>query len=208
MTCKYSDCSSLQSITIPNSVTNIEGNPFVDCEKLVNIECQSNHFVVRDHALYTADMTRIISYLGKDSTFVIPDTITHIGCGAFSNCKSLQSIIIPNSVIDIATFTFYGCNPIRTINIPPSVTHIGESAFGGMDSLQSVTISDSVTKIDDYAFMRCKSLQTVIMPSSITQIGEYIFFECESLKEIIVPKGTKEKFVKLLYDKKDQIVEK
>ena len=46
------------------------------------------------------------------------------------------------------------------------------------------------------------------MPASITQIGENIFSECESLKEIIVPKGTKEKFVKLLYDKKDQIVEK
>ena len=105
----FDTCDSLQSIIIPSSVTHINGNPFRKCVNLTHIECQSKHFVVRDHALYTADMTRIISYIGKDKTFTIPDTVTHIGNAAFADSKTLESIVIPNSVIHIGDDSFYYC---------------------------------------------------------------------------------------------------
>lgn len=44
------------------------------------------------------------------SEAVIPDGVTHIEDGAFSECDALQSIEIPNSVTHIGNVAFYNCN--------------------------------------------------------------------------------------------------
>ena len=56
-------------------------------------------------------------------------SVTSIGEGAFSGCRSLTSISIPNSVTSIGNQAFYGCRSLTSISIPNSVTSIGDGAF-------------------------------------------------------------------------------
>ena len=165
----YTD--DLSSVTIPESVRHIGINPFNGCESLTNIDCRSKHFVFRDDALYTADMTRIISYIGKKDTFTIPDTVTHIGDETFEDC-TFQSIIIPASVTHIGDDAFSYCESLQEIDIPDSVTYIGEGVFSGCSSLTSIHIPDSVTHIGDSAFSNCESLEHINIPNSVTSIGK------------------------------------
>ena len=90
----FSDCKNLQQITIPNSVTHIGTNPFAGCYH-IRLECHSNHFIIDGKALFNKERNRIISCMSNDSTFTIPNSVTHIGDGAFRGCKNLQQITIP-----------------------------------------------------------------------------------------------------------------
>jgi len=51
-------------------------------------------------------------------SIIIPDGVTCIGKGAFSDCDSLTSIIIPDSVTSIGEWAFYGCTSLESIIIP------------------------------------------------------------------------------------------
>ena len=46
---------------------------------------------------------------GRGGSYVIPDSVTSIGGGAFSGCTSLTSVIIPNRVTIIEDWAFEGC---------------------------------------------------------------------------------------------------
>ena len=92
---------------------------------------------------------------GNITSITIPNSVTTIGKGDFSECSSLASVIIPNSVTIIEADVFSDCSSLASITIPNSVTSIGESAFESCHSLSSITIPNSVTSIGQYAFEDC-----------------------------------------------------
>ena len=181
----FSSCSYLQSVTIPESVTIIKGNPFSNCPaRVIN---RSKHFTIFEGNLYTSERRKLISYLSKGENFIIPDSVTSIGDGAFENCWSLQSVTIPDSVTSIGDNAFLNCSSLQSVTIPDSVTSIGDEAFWGCSSLQSATIPDSVTSICRSAFSECSSLQSVTIPDSVNSIGDWAFSECSSLQSVTIP---------------------
>ena len=118
---------------------------------------------------------------------VIPDCITKIGFGAFSECNRLTSVVIPDSVTEIDGHAFSECSGLASVVIPGSVTEIGDAAFQGCSSLTSVVIPDSVTKIECAAFSGCSSLTSVVIPGSVTKIGDAAFRDCSNLASVVIP---------------------
>ena len=182
----FSSCKSLQSITIPNSVTNIGDGAFCGCNICFFI-CNSTYFQNDAVCLFNKDKTAIVSTIKDCVNYIIPNSVTNIGDGAFSRCESLQSVTIPNSVTSIGNSAFCLCKSLQSITIPNSVTKIGDGAFGSCRSLQSITIPNSVTSIGDEVFFDCESLQSVTIPNSVKSIGNSAFCSCTSLQNITIP---------------------
>ena len=182
----FSACFSLQSVTIPNSVTKIGDGAFLGCNICFFI-CNSTYFQNDDVCLFNKDKTAIVSRIKDCVNYIIPNSVKSIGNSAFSGCKSLQSVTIPNSVTSIGDYAFSSCESLQSITIPNSVTNIGIYAFSSCESLQSITIPNSVTSIGDEAFSWCESLQSVTIPNSVTGIGDKAFGGCKSLQSVIIP---------------------
>ena len=176
--CAFSRCSSLKSVTIPNSVTSIGGGAFWGCSSLTSVTIPNSVTSIGDDAFSRCSSLKSVT---------IPDSVTSIGIGVFGGCSSLTSVTIPNSVTSIERSAFGGCSSLTGVTIPDGVTSIGFGAFWGCSSLTSVTIPNSVTSIGDNAFDECSSLKSVTIPNSVTSIGRYAFSRCSSLTSVTVP---------------------
>ena len=174
----FSDCYSLQSVTIPNSVKSIGDKAFSGCYSLQSVTIPNSVKSIGDEAFRLCESLQSVT---------IPNSVTSIGDEAFSGCESLQSITIPNSVTKIGDEAFSSCKSFQSITIPNSVTSIGDDAFYSCESLQSVTIPNSVRNIGNNAFRCCESLQSITIPNSVTSIGDEAFSGCNSLQSITIP---------------------
>lgn len=185
--------SSVTSVTIPASVTEIGANAFAGCTNLTsvtyggdwsNLTIQSGNPAVQDAAneqlfdfAFTPDNTAVIvtnyKYKGTAADVTIPSCykgkpVTAINNAAFPN-SAVTSVTIPDSVTSIPDAAFVNCSQLTNISIPNSVTYIGFSAFDGCASLKSITLPSSLRTIGNSAFAGCPSLMTVTYSGSKKQ---------------------------------------
>ena len=133
----FRGCSSLSSVTIPDSVTSIGDYSFYGCESLSSITIPDGVTSIGWSAFYGCKSL---------SSVTIPDGVTSIDGYSFYGCESLSSITIPDGVTSIGWGAFYGCKSLSSVIIPDGVTSIGGSAFYECSSLSSITIPDGVLR--------------------------------------------------------------
>ena len=170
----FKGCSSLTSITIPNSVTSIEWYAFYECSSLTSITIPDGVTSIRGYAF---------EYCSSLTSITIPDGVTSIGECAFAGCTGE---LIVNCNIPSALSPYYAAfynSKFTKVTIGNSVTSIGNYAFYNCKSLTSVTIGDGVTMIGDSAFEACSSLTIVTIPDSVTTIVYRAFCRCLMLQE-------------------------
>ena len=203
--------SSVTSVTIPASVTEIGSNAFAGCTNLTsvhyagdwsNLTIQSGNPAVQDAANaplfdfeFTPDNTAVIvtnyKYNGAAADVTIPSRykgkpVTTIGHAAFFN-SAVTSVTIPDSVTSISDDAFINCPQLTNISIPNSVTYIGFSAFSSCTRLKSITLPSSLSFISGSLFSGCSQLTTIHIPVSVTSIGNNAFADCPSLMTVTYP---------------------
>ena len=161
----FISCTGLTSITIPKGVTSIGDYAFQDCYRLAEIKvaAENNAYCSENGVLYDREKTEIICFPKEkqDTVFEIPDSVTSIATGAFSECRNLTSVTIPDGVSGIGDFAFYECSALERIIIPDGVPSLGLKAFYSCSSLESVTIPNSVISIGEQAFLECGNFETI-----------------------------------------------
>lgn len=159
----FSSNTSLNRITIPDSVTSINYYAFNGCENLVSIDVDENNeeYQSVDGVLYTKDGKYLVRYPeGKnEATFVVPEGIEKICSCAFHFCKNLESIGIPEGATEIFDWVFFRCT-----------------------NLTSITLPESLWKVGSGTFECCTALESIVLPAYIKTMGEDVFAGCTNLK--------------------------
>lgn len=127
------------------------------------------------------------------TSIAIPETVWHIGLGAFSGCEGLKEIHI-NSLSSWCEMSFYdvtddaGDSPflyaeglyidgelITDLVVPEDVTEIGAHTFEGYEKLKSVVLHNGIDAIHKSAFLDCTNLTDVTFADEVEYIGPYTF---------------------------------
>ena len=93
----FEKCTSLVSVSIPNSVTSIGKGAFFGCEKLISVSIPNSVTGIGESAF---------NGCAKLISVNIPNSVTSIGENAFRNCVGLISVTIGSGVQKIGTGAF------------------------------------------------------------------------------------------------------
>ena len=209
-------CTSLSSVTIPNSVTGIGSWAFSGCTSLASAtipdgvtnigreafgNCGLTHLTIPSSVGSLGEDNRKNVFSGCSSIETIEVNRNNTVYDSRNNCNAIietstntlitgcKNTVIPNTVTSIGWDAFANCSGLTSITIPNSVTSIGVSAFQDCTGLASVTIQDGVTSIYYKAFSKCTSLASITIPDSVTIIDTYTFSYCSSLTTVGVGSG-------------------
>ena len=171
----FSNCTGLEKITIPDTVTTIKGYAFYECSNLKEIQIGNGLKEIGDSVFYECTSLQKVLF---------PDTVNSMGTSIFYNCINLTEVHLPNIRQNIMANTFYNCKKLTTINFPSTLTTIGDSAFYGCESLPEAILPSGVEKIESNAFKNCKSLKKAVVPDTVSSIGSSAFYGCEALTDI------------------------
>ena len=184
----FIECSKLENVTLPSNIKNFGGGVFIGCPDTINIEFSENSTLIFDPDFYlimNKEKTDLYQLLSNEFTYVeIPKTITTIKDSAFRYMTKLTTInfTCDNKLTKIENYAFDGCTNLNFINIPYTLETLSDYTFRDCYAITSLSFP-SLTKIGIYCFSNCTSLQTIEIPK-LTIIEKYSFISCFSLNSI------------------------
>ncbi len=149
------------SVSVPASVRLIDTFAFTDIKSMqaFYVDEANTVYCSVDGVIYTKeDMTLFAYPSGKEGVLTVPEGtvkigdysvyyanelteviisegVTHIGEGAFGDCRMLSRVSLPQTLQTIDDFAFYNDSNLTEIYIPESVTQMGENVFSNTDML-------------------------------------------------------------------------
>lgn len=108
--------SHIKSVTIPETVVQIESRAFVECSSLKEVNIQQPRTSLE-----------MLSYY-----------YSYFGDYCFASCTRLEKIKIPENVNVISEGAFFNCSSLKSVTLPRSLTFVKDYAFTYCDSLETV----------------------------------------------------------------------
>jgi len=134
--------SSIESVYIPESATEIGDSAFFLCKELENLTIPGNAHISAQ-AFYGCVKLKSITFLEIPSEVHAQLKRVSVGNEAFCDCRSLESIEFHGiTVLFFMTGAFKGCRKLKSIAGIPERSNIDESAFDECEAL-----SDEVKKL-------------------------------------------------------------
>ena len=205
---------SITGFTIPDTVTEVEGNAFYGHQKegeydkngllivgewivgTKDIVCENYEIKVDDSVTHIADGIFAIENLKSIS---VPKSITSIGIGAFSG-DSLTSISVneENTAYSSERGILYNKDKTELIQYPigktdeeiilaDTVKKIGSRAFSYNKHLKKAELP-GVEELGDFA-LAYTDVENVTLSPSLKKIGSWAFAWCEKLEKADLPEG-------------------
>ena len=178
----FKDCYLLESVTIPNSVTEIGSEAFSGCGKLKSVKLPES-------------LKTIESFLFNDceslASIVIPDSVTTIESRAFEDCEKLESVSIGSGVryIGSEAFSVFGQASLSRVYIhsisswceiefedeyanPCNQGYV--SLYIGQNQLTTINLPGDLVSIKPYSFYGVR-FEKIYLPATIQKIGASAF---------------------------------
>lgn len=208
----FTNCTSLQSITIPDGVENINGSAFSGCTALETVNLPKLLKTIYSSAFSGCTSLKTVNF-NKDTSGVTIQQKAFLDCSSlesfdftkvgslsghgniFQNCTSLKSVTIGENVTKAGGVNLFdGCTALKTVEFKPgdatTTLALGTKAFLDCTALEKAVIGDKVTKIGSSAFENCTALTTFTIDganAALTTVDSKAFLNCTSLKQFVFP---------------------
>ncbi len=179
----FSNQPDVTSVTIPQSVTTIEGRAFQGCS-LTSFTIPENVTRVEYESLSCETLKEVTVNTRKFNYFA---------GDAFYRCYNLEQFTGPLAsydgrfLISSNTLLSVAHAGLAKIEIPENVTTIAQNACVSALSVSEIIIPGSVTSINTSAFGSCPALKEVTIENDCVVFGELPFNGCGALEKFYGP---------------------
>nr|AGM32412.1 leucine rich repeat protein [Coptotermes formosanus] len=174
----FSMCKKVQSIVLPNTVTDIGLHCFSGCSFLRNIDLPNSVTSMEDFCSESCSSLQAIR---------IPTNVKKLGNNCFSKCSALRKVDLSSSLISLGDLCFESCSQLYSINLPKTTEKLGKSCFAGCSSLDKIEFPVTVTSLGESCFANCRMLKMVELPKWLDNMGMNCFQNCTQLVNVKVP---------------------
>jgi|GEM_PF-872324 len=188
------------NITIPNTVTSIADDVFLNNTTITSVVMQSGLSQIGSNVfdgctnMASVTLPSTLSTIGVEAfkgcsllgSVTIPSGVSSLANGVFNTCSTLSTVILPSGLQTIGDSTFIGCSGLSSITIPSGVTGIGADAFNGT-GIVSFTTPSGLTTLSEGLFANNTALTNITLNSGLTTIESNAFYGCTSLASISMP---------------------
>ena len=209
--------SQVTSLTLPDGFESMDDTAFWYMPKLERVDLGGattlpDSAFRYDKALvevnFRPDLNRLtdVGDYAFDTTALtsatLPDSVTSIGKGAFSNDTALTSVHLGSGVASIGESAFVGANNLASLTVDPANTvySVEDGALYSKGNAgrtlvlylptktdTDVTVPDGTVAIADAAFANNTSLRRVVLPEGLTTIGYGAFDGDANLTDLVIP---------------------
>lgn len=170
--CSFSN-TAVQSVTIPNGVTDLDEAAFAFCKKLASVNIPNTVKTIGRQCF--RECTSLVN-------ITIPNSVTKIGYCGFQDCIKLKSVSIGSGLNDFDTqnifgFIFTGCTALESITV--------SSSNNNCSSANGIMYDKKKTEI--LVYPQAKKDTTYTVPSTIKTLGELSTNNNPYLKTITIP---------------------
>lgn len=176
--CAFQFCD-ITSISMPNSIKQIDQNAFHGCMELHTIEIPDGVEIIGETAFNRCSSLENVK-IGKNLKTIADD--------AFYDCYKIKNVIW-NAFwcARVSPFLFSGA--LESITFGDDVAYVPANICAGKNKLNSVIMSDNVTIIGEQAFYGCENLIDIHFPNALNQIDSKAFANtglwCITIPELV-----------------------
>ena len=162
--------SQLQSVVLPDTLTEINDTAFSNCRQLETIIIPEG---VREIGYAT------FSSCWKLREIEIPGSVHTIGKYAFEGCKVLETACLHDGVRKLDHNVFSSCSKLETIQLPASVIFLGQNVFG--DTTRKVILYSGTAgdwnRIDDRSYGKYNNIVVFALADEESAESQTVFFD-------------------------------
>ncbi len=182
----FKNCAKLESVRLPQSLTTIGANAFAGCSSMYMVYLKESDYAKINYIGERAfSGCENLSIFMSNGDFIIPDSVTSIGNGAFESCYKIKSVTLPKKLSVMGTGVFYDCQALTSVTLSANYNTIPEETFNGCFALNSITWS-GITEIGERAFKNCEALTILTLPLSVANVRSQAFAGCTDLTFVVV----------------------
>lgn len=189
----FEDCSKLEEIELPNTITSIGSSAFDGCTSLTNVTLPS--------ALASLDFGAFYDCISLQA-ITLNEGLETIGEDAFYNCGKLVDVTLPSTLVSLGANAFYNCtalnlsvasnntNYVITKNVLyHNVENNKKELVLSLDSTitEIKNIDASVVTICANAYYNASKVTTIDIPTTVTTIEENAFSGCAQVSDVTLP---------------------
>ena len=195
----FSQCTGLESLQLPDTVSSLGTGCFSGCSALESAELPRELEYIRPQCFENCIRLRTVRMPEKLITVALEafrgcralETVripanTRLISGAFSGCSALRQIDLGKGVTFSGAGIFKDCTALKTVWLPNSVITVPERTFSGCTMLSEVRFGRKTARIQEAAFEGCKSLRTVTLPPAFSALSAFAFSYCTNLEQLTV----------------------
>lgn len=194
----FNHLTGIASVTIPASVTSIDGSTFLGCSGIDNVYCAAEPFKSwngngfkdeRATLFHVADLEKWRAKFPEANVTFTGD-LSKIGYTATQKAAAFDNSVNFIGTTGVLSHDYDEETGAGAVLYLGEMKGIYEGALADCSSITSVVLPEGVTTINSRAFYNCDSMATITLPSTIITIDDCAFEGAQNITDVYCSSDT------------------